>query len=190
MLLRDGPVFDLDRGGQRPRLRRYRRRTEPGRWATPSGRRKISGKASHVRGGNNDKIQVSRLGDARIGRRGIEHFRHCPNPQANPLPQGQFDERDKQSSRTAAQVDPVPRFQPTRCLQAGRRGTIADAESTRAVSMHDAKGAEPMSTLKLFAACHPREPRRNACVGAGGGLRTRLLRTILSYCELQQRRSG
>src|SRR6516162_4195190 len=136
------------------------------------------------------EIQVSRLGDARIGRRGIEHFRLCPNPQANPLPQGQFDERDKQSSRTAAQVDPVPRCQPTRCLQAGRRGTIADAESTRAVSMHDAKGAEPMSTLKLFAACHPREPRRNACVGAGGGLRTRLLRTILSYCELQQRRSG
>jgi hypothetical protein len=62
-----------------------------------------------------------------------------------------YDEHDNGAGRTAAQVDPVPRFQPTRCLQAGRRGAIADAESTRAVSMHDAKGAEPMSILKLFA---------------------------------------
>ena len=80
----------------------------------------------------------------------------------------------KGAGRTAAHVGPEPRFQPTRCLQAGRRGAIADAESTRVVSMHDARGAEPMSILKLFASTI-----LASLVATHGDRRARLLRTIL-----------
>ena len=70
--------------------------------------------------GNNNEIQVSRV-SARIGRRGIEHLHLCPYPQADPSPQRlQFDEHDEGASRTAANVDPEPRF-PNRLLRVGRR---------------------------------------------------------------------